>query len=73
MIDKGAGIPEDILGKVFEPFFTTKGPNQGTGIGLAVCKQIMEQFGGTIGITSEAGLGTTVTLSLPAWTQDRKD
>ena len=73
VIDKGIGIPEMILGKVFEPFFTTKGPNQGTGIGLAVCKQIVEQFGGTIGITSEAGLGTTVTVSLPAGRRDKKD
>jgi histidine kinase len=65
VIDQGVGIPEDALPRLFQPFFTTKGPDQGTGIGLAVCKQIVEQFGGTIAIRSQAGCGTTVTLSLP--------
>ena len=70
VIDEGVGIPPEILPKVFEPFFTTKPPNQGTGIGLAVCKHIVEQFGGTIEIESEPGRGTTVTIVLPV--QDRE-
>ena len=60
VIDEGVGIPPENLPKVFEPFFTTKPPNRGTGIGLAVCKHIVEQFGGTIEIESEPGRGTTV-------------
>ena len=65
VIDGGVGIPPEILPKVFEPFFTTKPPNRGTGIGLAVCKHFVEQFGGTIGIESEPGRGTTVTIAIP--------
>jgi histidine kinase len=65
VIDEGVGIPPEILPKVFQPFFTTKPPNRGTGIGLAVCKHIVEQFGGTIGIESEPGRGTTVTMAIP--------
>jgi signal transduction histidine kinase len=51
---------------VFEPFFTTKEPSRGTGIGLAVCKHIVEQFGGTIGMESVVGRGSTVAVALPA-------
>ena len=66
VIDEGVGIPPENLAKVFDPFFTTKPPNRGTGIGLAVCKYIVEQFGGTIEIESEPGHGATVTIVLPA-------
>ncbi|MEI8375499.1 MAG: ATP-binding protein [Planctomycetota bacterium] len=72
VIDEGSGIPREILPKVFEPFFTTKPPNQGTGIGLMVCKHIVEQFGGTIEIESEPGLGTTVTFAFPVGTHDER-
>jgi two-component system C4-dicarboxylate transport sensor histidine kinase DctB len=68
--DRGVGIPEDLLPKVFEPFFTTKGQDRGTGLGLAICKGLVEQVGGTIGIESEVGRGTTVTVSLPAATEN---
>ena len=65
VIDEGVGIPAENVAKVFEPFFTTKPPNRGTGIGLAVCKHIIEQFGGTITIQSQLGHGATVTIVLP--------
>ena len=65
VIDEGIGIPPENLSKVFEPFFTTKPPSRGTGIGLAVCKHIVEQFGGTIEIESEPGRSTTVTIVIP--------
>lgn len=66
VIDAGDGIPEEAIERVFEPFFTTKPPGKGTGLGLSICKSIVEQFDGTIEITSESSKGTTVTVSLPA-------
>jgi two-component system NtrC family sensor kinase len=63
--DDGSGIAPEILPKIFEPFVTTKEDGHGTGLGLAVSRSIMERHGGTIGIQSELGKGTTVTISLP--------
>lgn len=65
--DNGSGIEKDNLDRVFEPFFTTKG-NLGTGIGLWVAKQLVEQRGGQISITSSTTAtdsGTTVTVFIP--------
>jgi PAS domain S-box-containing protein len=63
--DTGAGIPEDILGRVFEPFFTTKGAEKGTGLGLSQVYGFARRSGGTATIRSESGRGTTVTIYLP--------
>ncbi|MGQ0740954.1 MAG: response regulator [Alphaproteobacteria bacterium] len=63
--DTGCGIPPDVLAKVFDPFFTTKQAGKGTGLGLATCYAIVDQAGGKIGITSEPGAGTTVSIILP--------
>jgi signal transduction histidine kinase len=60
--DTGSGIAKDVLPKVFEPLFSTK--SFGTGLGLPLVKQIVEQHNGTIGITSEPGTGTCVTIRL---------
>lgn len=62
--DQGKGIPESIAPKIFEPFFTTKS-HQGLGLGLEVCKRIVEQHGGTITFQSVEDQGTTFTISLP--------
>lgn len=61
--DTGGGVPEEVLPKIFEPLFSTKG--FGVGLGLPTVKQIVEQHGGTIAISSEAGKGATVKVSLP--------
>jgi PAS domain S-box-containing protein len=60
--DTGTGIPQDILPKVFEPLFSTK--SFGTGLGLPMVKQIIEQHGGSIAIVSEVGKGTSVAVRL---------
>jgi signal transduction histidine kinase len=61
--DNGSGIAPDNLQRIFEPFYTTKA--DGTGLGLAVTRKIIEGHGGTLDIESEAGRGTTVMVQLP--------
>ena len=63
--DSGEGIPEEILPRIFEPFFTTRGHGDGTGLGLAVVKSIIDSHGGTITVASRAGEGTFVTAQFP--------
>jgi signal transduction histidine kinase len=61
--DSGTGIQAEDLPKVFEPYFTTKAV--GIGLGLALTKQIVEEHGGRIEISSDPGQGTEVRLRLP--------
>lgn len=61
--DEGQGISSEHLDSVFEPFFTTKA--HGTGLGLAVAKQIVEAHGGSIGCSSCPGRGTVLTVRIP--------
>jgi signal transduction histidine kinase len=63
--DTGQGIAEEYLTRIFDPFFTTKEAGQGTGIGLAVCAQIVHVHGGTIVVQSQPGEGSTFTIRLP--------
>ncbi|MDG5499784.1 ATP-binding protein [Marinobacter sp. BGYM27] len=71
VIDEGDGIPADQLDHIFEPFYTTKGPNQGTGLGLALVYSIVEEHYGNIQVespVSDAGQGgTCIRLKLPAY------
>ena len=62
--DTGGGMPAEVLGKIFTPFFTTK--HQGTGLGLYVAKDIIEQQGGRVEVASTPGAGTVFTVRLPA-------
>ncbi len=62
--DNGTGIPEENLAKIWEPFFTTKDVN-GTGLGLDICRKIVEQHDGTISVESQVHEGTVFTIHLP--------
>ena len=64
--DDGVGMPEDIQAKIFEAFFTTKPPGKGTGLGLATVRALVGSHGGTIGVTSRLGEGTTFEIVFPS-------
>jgi len=61
--DTGVGVSEENMGKLFQPLFTTKA--KGTGLGLAVCKKIVEAHGGEISFESEEGAGTSFVIKFP--------
>ena len=64
--DSGPGIPEDQITKIFDPFFTTKPPGKGTGMGLSIAHTIVDEYGGSIDVTTEEGMGTVFIVKLPA-------
>jgi signal transduction histidine kinase len=64
--DDGTGIPDAVADRIFDPFFTTKEVGHGTGQGLAIASSVARKHGGTLGFTTELGVGTTFTLRLPA-------
>jgi len=69
--DTGCGIEPEKISRIFEPFFSTKTNEvkpdmRGTGLGLSVCKDIIESHNGTINVESEPDMGTTFTIILPA-------
>jgi PAS domain S-box-containing protein len=68
--DTGEGIPKEIIPYVFEPFFTTKPLGMGTGLGLSVAKRIINDHGGEITLKSKEGVGTTVSIKLPLYTEE---
>jgi signal transduction histidine kinase len=63
--DSGPGIAPEVLPRVFDPFFTTKDVGHGSGLGLYVSQEIIDQHGGCIGVSSVLGAGTTFTIALP--------
>jgi signal transduction histidine kinase len=69
VIDTGVGIPPDRLRLIFEPFYTTKQPDEhghgGSGLGLSVCRQIIEQHQGRIRVESLPGKGSKFIVKLP--------
>ena len=68
--DTGRGIAEQDLGRIFDEFYQVDDPDvgktQGTGLGLSVSRRLMELLGGTLGVTSVVGAGTTFTVAIPA-------
>ena len=64
--DSGTGVPPELREKIFEPFFTTKSAGEGSGLGLHIVKQIIEDHGGTITLLDQAGGGAIFEVILPA-------
>jgi two-component system, NtrC family, sensor kinase len=66
VVDEGPGIPKENRRKVFDPFFTTKPVGQGTGLGLPVCRSIIESFAGTLELApGKDGEGAKFVITLP--------
>jgi signal transduction histidine kinase len=63
--DNGRGIPPDQIQKIFEPFFTSKDPGQGSGLGLSICRDIVQRHGGTISVESRLTEGSRFIVRLP--------
>jgi signal transduction histidine kinase len=62
--DTGIGIPRENLQRIFEAFFTTKG-KEGSGLGLAFCREVVEELGGRLTVRSQEGKGSCFTVALP--------
>ncbi|HEU5303130.1 MAG TPA: ATP-binding protein [Gemmatimonadales bacterium] len=63
--DQGPGVPPELKGRIFEPFFTTKGPGRGTGLGLTVCRNIVDAHGGRISVENAPSGGASFHVVLP--------
>jgi two-component system NtrC family sensor kinase len=63
--DSGQGMTAEVLARVFEPFFTTKPAGAGTGLGLPICKAIVQEHLGRIDVESQPGQGTIFRVTLP--------
>ena len=69
VVDRGVGMPPEVLARLGEPFFTTRG-DRGSGLGVGICMRIVEGHGGTLRFTSAEGEGTTATVTLPLITAE---
>ena len=74
MADDGPGVPEAAVAKLFDVFYRSDpsrhDPNQGSGLGLALCQRIAAAHDGTLKIESEPGKGTRVSVTLPLWKKE---
>jgi signal transduction histidine kinase/DNA-binding NarL/FixJ family response regulator len=71
IVDSGTGIPRELVGRIFEPFFTTRRVGQGSGLGLSICRGIVNAMGGEIAVESELGHGSRFSVVLPAYVADQ--
>jgi nitrogen-specific signal transduction histidine kinase/CheY-like chemotaxis protein len=71
--DTGSGIPPEAIPHIWEPFFTTKDVGKGTGLGLSTVRSIVENHRGFISLNTQAGLGTTFRVYIPAAEASTKD
>ncbi|HZC18848.1 MAG TPA: sensor histidine kinase, partial [Rubrobacteraceae bacterium] len=71
--DEGTGISEADLPHVFERFYRGKRSSEGFGLGLAICKDLVQRMGGSISLESEEGVGTRVEIELPEVDQGAED
>jgi signal transduction histidine kinase len=65
IMDNGVGIPAEVLPKVFDPFFSTKDVGKGSGLGLYIVHEIIEEHDGCVAVSSEPGKGTAFLIRLP--------
>ena len=63
--DMGAGIPQEVVERLFTPFYTTRA--EGMGLGLSLCRTVVEQHGGFLGHATRQPRGTVFTFTLPAY------
>jgi signal transduction histidine kinase len=63
--DTGSGLTHEELGQIFQPFYSTKEGTQGLGLGLPICRKILERYNGQLIVESQPGKGTRVTILLP--------
>ncbi|QRO00964.1 HAMP domain-containing histidine kinase [Archangium violaceum] len=71
--DNGPGFPPHVLSRIFEAFFTTKSPDKGTGLGLNLSRELVEQFGGTLTASNRAQGGACLRIELPAHQDDSSE
>lgn len=71
--DSGQGIPADVIARIFDPFFTTKEASHGSGLGLFIVREIVEEHGGLIAADSQPGQYTAFHIRLPQWAADSKE
>jgi signal transduction histidine kinase len=69
--DSGKGIDTENVNRLFEPFYTTKA--QGTGMGLSICRSIIEAHGGRIWASGHCGAGATFSFALPSQQDPTRD
>lgn len=69
VIDQGQGIPDDLKERIFEPFYQVNATSTGFGLGLTICRAIVEAHGGTIRFNSHEHQGTTVSIYMPIFEQ----
>ena len=71
--DTGPGIPPEVLPRLFEPFFSLKATGKGTGLGLVICKDLIEKQGGTVAAANRPEGGAVFTVTIPVARRVKND